>query len=206
VGRILGLQFLNEDCDSYKCGCKVMVMWLLFAQKKSNLFKNILIYKKFLLCGPACDPGQPIGMLDPSYSLCPVLADIQVGATGATGLPFGSTHFPQPHLSFYSHHPPHYFHTGLMIIALMSSQRHSSGSEQPAPPLIISPCFPRPPGRESGRCPLCIPTPHQDAPVVEVPLAADWSVPPDTAHRMNAAGVRLTFLVSPHAPSGTLDR
>eukprot|EP00669_Euglena_mutabilis_P009567 TRINITY_DN4432_c0_g1_i1.p1 TRINITY_DN4432_c0_g1~~TRINITY_DN4432_c0_g1_i1.p1 ORF type:complete len:374 (+),score=143.53 TRINITY_DN4432_c0_g1_i1:33-1124(+) len=73
-----------------------------------------------LLITTFVDPGQPIGMLDPSYSLCPVLADIQ------------------------------------------------------------------------------------DAPVVEVPLAADWSVPPDTAHRMNAAGVRLTFLVSPHAPSGTL--
>lgn len=43
-----------------------------------------------------------------------------------------------------------------------------------------------------------------DSPVERVELARDWSLPEDFARRMNAAGVQLTFLVNPHAPSGTL--
>eukprot|EP00667_Euglena_gracilis_P010950 EG_transcript_11162 len=73
-----------------------------------------------LLVTTFVDPGRPIGMMDPSYSLCPVLADIQ------------------------------------------------------------------------------------DANCFEVPLAEDWSLPADTAQRMNDAGVQLMFVVNPHAPSGTL--
>ncbi len=66
------------------------------------------------------EPGQPIGVLDPSYSLYPVLA-----------------------------------------------QLHGS-------------------------------------PVVPIPLADDWSVPEDAGARLDDAHVPLTFLVNPHAPSGTL--
>lgn len=43
-----------------------------------------------------------------------------------------------------------------------------------------------------------------DSPVVRVPLSADWRLPTDFAAEMNAAGVRLAFVVNPHAPSGTL--
>ena len=43
-----------------------------------------------------------------------------------------------------------------------------------------------------------------DSPVERVELAPDWSMPEDFARRMNDAGVQLTFLVNPHAPSGTL--
>jgi len=43
-----------------------------------------------------------------------------------------------------------------------------------------------------------------DSPVERVPLDADWQPPPDFAERLNAAGVRLAFLVNPHAPSGAL--
>jgi histidinol-phosphate aminotransferase len=42
------------------------------------------------------------------------------------------------------------------------------------------------------------------SPVCAVPLADDWSIPPDVADRWNDAAVRLAFLVNPHAPSGTL--
>lgn len=66
------------------------------------------------------EPGQPIGVLDPSYSLYPVLAQI-----------------------------------------------HGS-------------------------------------PVVAVPLAEDWSVPDDAGARLDDAHAPLTFIVNPHAPSGTL--
>ena len=42
------------------------------------------------------------------------------------------------------------------------------------------------------------------SPIVRLELAADWSIPTDFAARMNDAGVKLTFIVNPHAPSGTL--
>lgn len=44
----------------------------------------------------------------------------------------------------------------------------------------------------------------QDCPVVEIPLLDDWRLPPGMASDLNAAGVKVTFLVNPHAPSGTL--
>ncbi len=40
--------------------------------------------------------------------------------------------------------------------------------------------------------------------VASVPLESDWSLPPDLARRWNDAGVRLAFVVNPHAPSGAL--
>jgi histidinol-phosphate aminotransferase len=43
-----------------------------------------------------------------------------------------------------------------------------------------------------------------DSPLVTFPLEADWSVPEGAAQRLFDARVALTFLVSPHAPSGTL--
>ena len=43
-----------------------------------------------------------------------------------------------------------------------------------------------------------------DAPVVRVQLAEDWSLPDDFAATLNHAGVQLTCLVNPHAPSGTM--
>ncbi len=42
------------------------------------------------------------------------------------------------------------------------------------------------------------------SPTVRVPLNDDWSLPSDFARRMNEAGVALTFIVNPHAPSGVL--
>lgn len=42
------------------------------------------------------------------------------------------------------------------------------------------------------------------SPIVRVPLDKRWRLPADFAARMNHAGVNLTFLVNPHAPSGTL--
>ena len=42
------------------------------------------------------------------------------------------------------------------------------------------------------------------SPLLRVPAAEDFSVPPDFAARMNDAGVNLAMLVNPHAPSGTL--
>ncbi|MEY4577006.1 MAG: hypothetical protein RL701_1709 [Pseudomonadota bacterium] len=45
-----------------------------------------------------------------------------------------------------------------------------------------------------------------DSPVVSVPATPDFGLPSDFAARMNAAGVHLTLLVNPHAPSGRLTR
>lgn len=42
------------------------------------------------------------------------------------------------------------------------------------------------------------------SPVVRVPLDEAWRLPADFTARMNRAEVNLTFLVNPHAPSGTL--
>ena len=43
-----------------------------------------------------------------------------------------------------------------------------------------------------------------DSPVIRVPLDDAWQLPDDFAARMNSAGVKLCFVVNPHAPSGTL--
>jgi histidinol-phosphate aminotransferase len=43
-----------------------------------------------------------------------------------------------------------------------------------------------------------------DCPMQAVPLNDDWSLPEDFGRRMNAAGVKLTCIVCPHAPSGVL--
>ena len=43
-----------------------------------------------------------------------------------------------------------------------------------------------------------------DSPIVRVPLDDAWRLPDDFATQLNRAGVALTFLVNPHAPSGTL--
>lgn len=43
-----------------------------------------------------------------------------------------------------------------------------------------------------------------DSAVVRIPLDEAWQLPADFAERMNQADVNLTFLVNPHAPSGTL--
>ena len=43
-----------------------------------------------------------------------------------------------------------------------------------------------------------------DTPLAEAELTGEWMPPPDFARRMNAAGVRLTCLPNPHAPSGCL--
>jgi histidinol-phosphate aminotransferase len=42
------------------------------------------------------------------------------------------------------------------------------------------------------------------SPIVAVDSQADWSPPHDLAARMNDAGVKLLFVVNPHAPSGQL--
>jgi histidinol-phosphate aminotransferase len=44
----------------------------------------------------------------------------------------------------------------------------------------------------------------QDAPVFSLPLDQDWRLPADADRQLNAAGARLTCIVNPHAPSGTL--
>ena len=44
----------------------------------------------------------------------------------------------------------------------------------------------------------------QGAQVVRIPLTENWLPPTDLAARLNQAGARLTCLVNPHAPSGTL--
>lgn len=44
----------------------------------------------------------------------------------------------------------------------------------------------------------------QDCPLIEVDLDENWQMPPDFAQQMNNAGVKLTLLVNPHAPSGEL--
>jgi histidinol-phosphate aminotransferase len=42
------------------------------------------------------------------------------------------------------------------------------------------------------------------SPVHNLPLQDDWSLPARAAEQLNAAGVPLTFVVNPHAPSGAL--
>lgn len=42
------------------------------------------------------------------------------------------------------------------------------------------------------------------SPLIQLPLAPDWSLPDDLAPRMQRAGVKLLLLVNPHAPSGHL--
>ncbi|MDZ7670163.1 MAG: aminotransferase class I/II-fold pyridoxal phosphate-dependent enzyme [Gammaproteobacteria bacterium] len=44
----------------------------------------------------------------------------------------------------------------------------------------------------------------QDAQLLRLPLDPAWQLPTDAAQRLNDAGARLTCLVNPHAPSGTL--
>jgi len=44
----------------------------------------------------------------------------------------------------------------------------------------------------------------QDAALFTLPLDDHWRLPSDAAARLNAAGARLTCIVNPHAPSGTL--
>ncbi len=44
----------------------------------------------------------------------------------------------------------------------------------------------------------------QDATIVTVALEPDWQLPQDTAAQLNGAGVQLTAIVNPHAPSGVL--
>lgn len=44
----------------------------------------------------------------------------------------------------------------------------------------------------------------QDARILSVPLLKDWSLPSDFAETANKAGSKMTFVVNPHAPSGTL--
>jgi histidinol-phosphate aminotransferase len=45
-----------------------------------------------------------------------------------------------------------------------------------------------------------------DSPVVSIPAGDDFSTPADFAELMNQAGVNLSLLVNPHAPSGHLTR
>jgi len=44
----------------------------------------------------------------------------------------------------------------------------------------------------------------QGAEVLSVPLAHDWNLPQDFAETANNANAKMTFVVNPHAPSGTL--
>ena len=44
----------------------------------------------------------------------------------------------------------------------------------------------------------------QDCAIAEVPLEDDWHLPESFARQVNDAGAKLTYLVNPHAPSGTL--
>jgi histidinol-phosphate aminotransferase len=44
----------------------------------------------------------------------------------------------------------------------------------------------------------------QDCPAFKIPLAEDWSIPPDFADQANGAAAKLTLIVNPHAPSGRL--
>ena len=43
----------------------------------------------------------------------------------------------------------------------------------------------------------------QDCPIESVELNSDWRVPDHFAADMNDSGVKLCFLVNPHAPTGT---
>ncbi|MDZ7686584.1 MAG: aminotransferase class I/II-fold pyridoxal phosphate-dependent enzyme [Gammaproteobacteria bacterium] len=40
---------------------------------------------------------------------------------------------------------------------------------------------------------------------LKIPREEDWRLPEDFARQANAAGAKLTFIVNPHAPSGTLE-
>ncbi len=44
----------------------------------------------------------------------------------------------------------------------------------------------------------------QECPTVDIPMAADFTLPDDLAARANAAGAGLTCIVNPHAPTGQL--
>lgn len=44
----------------------------------------------------------------------------------------------------------------------------------------------------------------QNCPTLNVPLGSDWRLPDNLARQFNRAGVKLTLLVNPHAPSGAL--
>ena len=44
----------------------------------------------------------------------------------------------------------------------------------------------------------------QNCPITRVPLQDDWKPPENFASSLNDAGVKVTFLVNPHAPSGVL--
>ena len=44
----------------------------------------------------------------------------------------------------------------------------------------------------------------QDCPLIEIDLIEDWGLPQGFADSMNSAGVKLTLLINPHAPSGYL--
>ncbi len=44
----------------------------------------------------------------------------------------------------------------------------------------------------------------QGSPVARVALQDDWSMPPTAARAFDASGVKLVFVVNPHAPSGLL--
>ena len=46
----------------------------------------------------------------------------------------------------------------------------------------------------------------QDCTVADIALGCDWQLPNDCAARLNAAGAKLTCIVNPHAPSGSLMR
>ena len=43
-----------------------------------------------------------------------------------------------------------------------------------------------------------------NSPVIKAPLGDDWNLPEDFAQQMNQAGVGLSLIVNPHAPSGLL--
>ena len=44
----------------------------------------------------------------------------------------------------------------------------------------------------------------QDCPLIEIDLTEDWNLSPSFSDEMNRAGVKMTMLVNPHAPSGAL--
>ena len=44
----------------------------------------------------------------------------------------------------------------------------------------------------------------QDCPLKAIPFSDNWELPTDFASKLNDAGAKLTMLVNPHAPSGTL--
>ena len=44
----------------------------------------------------------------------------------------------------------------------------------------------------------------QDCPLVEIDVTEEWGLPSNFAEKMNNSGVKLTMLVNPHSPSGSL--